>query len=108
VFSLYQRLLFSSLQSAQPILRRFGVESTVRASLALYNTHEDIDRLFGSDLESAFRTNVDCLKDRARHLRIMPGLLITLLADQLRFQPFHSMERGLDSILIRPAIYFTT
>jgi cysteine desulfurase / selenocysteine lyase len=30
---------------AQPILRRFGLESTVRASLALYNTHEDIDRL---------------------------------------------------------------
>lgn len=30
---------------AQPILRRFGYEGTVRASLALYNTHEDIDRL---------------------------------------------------------------
>jgi cysteine desulfurase/selenocysteine lyase len=30
---------------AQPILRRFGVESTVRASLALYNTCEDIDAL---------------------------------------------------------------
>nr|WP_306459738.1 aminotransferase class V-fold PLP-dependent enzyme [Edaphobacter lichenicola] len=30
---------------AQPILRRFGLESTVRASLALYNTNEDIDRL---------------------------------------------------------------
>jgi cysteine desulfurase / selenocysteine lyase len=30
---------------AQPILRRFGVESTVRASLALYNTREDIDAL---------------------------------------------------------------
>ena len=30
---------------AQPILRRFGVESTVRASLALYNTHDDINRL---------------------------------------------------------------
>jgi cysteine desulfurase/selenocysteine lyase len=30
---------------AQPILRRFGLESTVRASLALYNTCEDIDRL---------------------------------------------------------------
>jgi cysteine desulfurase / selenocysteine lyase len=30
---------------AQPILRRFGLESTVRASLALYNTHDDIDRL---------------------------------------------------------------
>lgn len=30
---------------AQPILRRFGLESTVRASLALYNTSEDIDAL---------------------------------------------------------------
>src|ERR1700685_1116185 len=30
---------------AQPILRRFGLESTVRPSFALYNTHEDIDAL---------------------------------------------------------------
>jgi cysteine desulfurase / selenocysteine lyase len=30
---------------AQPILRRFGLESTVRASLALYNTFDDIDAL---------------------------------------------------------------
>jgi cysteine desulfurase/selenocysteine lyase len=30
---------------AQPILRRFGVEATVRASLAPYNTTEDIDHL---------------------------------------------------------------
>jgi cysteine desulfurase/selenocysteine lyase len=30
---------------AQPILRRFGVESSVRASLAPYNTCEDIDTL---------------------------------------------------------------
>jgi cysteine desulfurase/selenocysteine lyase len=30
---------------AQPIHRRFGIESTVRASLALYNTCEDIDSL---------------------------------------------------------------
>jgi cysteine desulfurase/selenocysteine lyase len=30
---------------AQPILRRFGLEATVRASLALYNTYEDIDEL---------------------------------------------------------------
>jgi cysteine desulfurase/selenocysteine lyase len=30
---------------AQPILRRFGLESTVRASLAPYNTREDIDAL---------------------------------------------------------------
>ncbi|MBM4281455.1 MAG: SufS family cysteine desulfurase [Deltaproteobacteria bacterium] len=30
---------------AQPILRRFGLQSTVRASLAPYNTHEDLDAL---------------------------------------------------------------
>jgi cysteine desulfurase/selenocysteine lyase len=30
---------------AQPILRRFGLEATVRASLALYNTCSDIDAL---------------------------------------------------------------
>ena len=30
---------------AQPILRRFGYESTVRVSLALYNTYEEIDCL---------------------------------------------------------------
>ena len=30
---------------AQPILRRFGLESTVRPSLAFYNTCEDVDAL---------------------------------------------------------------
>ena len=30
---------------AQPILRRMGVESSVRPSLALYNTCEEIDAL---------------------------------------------------------------
>jgi len=30
---------------AQPILRRFGVEATVRPSLALYNSYDDIDAL---------------------------------------------------------------
>jgi cysteine desulfurase / selenocysteine lyase len=30
---------------AQPILRRFGLEATVRASLAPYNIHDDIDAL---------------------------------------------------------------
>ena len=33
---------------AQPILRRFGLESTVRASLALYNTLDEIDALAAS------------------------------------------------------------
>ena len=30
---------------AQPILRRYGLASTVRAALALYNTHAEIDQL---------------------------------------------------------------
>jgi cysteine desulfurase/selenocysteine lyase len=30
---------------AQPILRRFGLEATVRPSLALYNTTDDVDAL---------------------------------------------------------------
>jgi cysteine desulfurase/selenocysteine lyase len=30
---------------SQPSLRRFGVEATVRPSLAFYNTVEEIDRL---------------------------------------------------------------
>jgi cysteine desulfurase/selenocysteine lyase len=33
---------------AQPILRRFGLEGTVRASLALYNLCEDIDALIAA------------------------------------------------------------
>jgi len=30
---------------AQPVMKRFGVPATTRASFALYNTHEDIDQL---------------------------------------------------------------
>ena len=30
---------------AQPILRRFGLEATVRPSIAFYNTHQEIDHL---------------------------------------------------------------
>jgi cysteine desulfurase/selenocysteine lyase len=33
---------------AQPILRRFGYEQTLRASLGLYNGPDDIDRLIGA------------------------------------------------------------
>lgn len=33
---------------AQPILRRFGIETTVRPSLAFYNTCADIDRLIAA------------------------------------------------------------
>ncbi|MCS6474587.1 aminotransferase class V-fold PLP-dependent enzyme, partial [Burkholderia thailandensis] len=30
---------------AQPILRRFGLEATVRASLAFYNTRDEVDAM---------------------------------------------------------------
>ena len=30
---------------AQPILRRFGLETTVRPSLAFYNTCDEVDRM---------------------------------------------------------------
>ena len=42
---------------AQPILRRFGLESTVRASLALYNTYEDIDTLVAALWNLTLRHN---------------------------------------------------
>jgi cysteine desulfurase/selenocysteine lyase len=30
---------------AQPILRRYGLESAVRPSLAMYNTYDEVDQL---------------------------------------------------------------
>jgi cysteine desulfurase / selenocysteine lyase len=30
---------------AQPTMARYGLEATVRPSLALYNTHDEIDQL---------------------------------------------------------------
>ncbi len=33
---------------AQPILRRFGLEATVRPSLAFYNTCEEVDRMIAA------------------------------------------------------------
>jgi len=38
---------------AQPILRRFGLEATVRATIAFYNTAEEIDKLVGAVREIA-------------------------------------------------------
>ena len=43
---------------AQPILRRFGVESSVRPSFAFYNTCADIDALIAALLRlSSHRTH---------------------------------------------------
>ena len=33
---------------AQPVMERFGVPATARASLAMYNTRQDLDALIGS------------------------------------------------------------
>lgn len=43
---------------AQPILRRFGLESTVRPSLAFYNTSADIDALTAALQRIASRSPV--------------------------------------------------
>lgn len=45
---------------AQPIHRRFGLESTVRASLALYNTCEEVDTLIAAlwNLKQGHRSGV--------------------------------------------------
>ena len=47
---------------AQPTLRRFGVETTVRPSLALYNTHEDLDAL----VDALFRLQSGAIKPPPR------------------------------------------
>lgn len=44
---------------AQPILRRFGLEGTVRPSLAFYNTYEEIDSLAGVLWQLVKRRNMD-------------------------------------------------
>ncbi len=41
---------------AQPVVRRFGHEGTVRASLALYNTREDVEALLAALLGIATRS----------------------------------------------------
>jgi cysteine desulfurase/selenocysteine lyase len=46
---------------AQPILRRFGLESTVRPSLAFYNTREEIDRLTSAIKKLAHSTGIPAL-----------------------------------------------
>ena len=33
---------------AQPVMERFGMPATARASLAMYNTREDLDALVGA------------------------------------------------------------
>lgn len=59
---------------AQPTLAHFGLESTVRPSVAFYNTRKDIDRLVEA-LESIVRTNrlhAEIKEEAAR--TVIPGL----------------------------------
>jgi cysteine desulfurase/selenocysteine lyase len=42
---------------AQPILRRFGLEATVRPSFALYNTREDVEALVAATCRIAVRAH---------------------------------------------------
>jgi cysteine desulfurase/selenocysteine lyase len=42
---------------AQPLMKRYGIEGTVRASFAVYNTKEEIDRLYDSLKRIAKRRN---------------------------------------------------
>ena len=44
---------------AQPVMDRFGVPATVRASLAIYNTREDIDALVAALAQGAARCSAD-------------------------------------------------
>jgi cysteine desulfurase/selenocysteine lyase len=42
---------------AQPILRRFGVEATVRPSIAFYNTFDEIDTMIAALLRLVANAN---------------------------------------------------
>lgn len=45
ILDAYNVFIRSGNHCTQPLLRKLGLESTCRASLGIYNTHEDIDRL---------------------------------------------------------------
>ena len=38
-------LLFERASLTQPVMERFGIPATVRASFGMYSTHEEVDRL---------------------------------------------------------------
>ncbi len=42
---------------AQPVMERFGIPATARASLAMYNTTDDVDRLIAAlhDVRGTFQ-----------------------------------------------------
>jgi hypothetical protein len=83
---------------AQPVMERFGVPATARASIAMYNTREEIDRL-GRAL------------GRSRGVRVMADLSDlyqeVILDHNRRPRNFHALadanhsDRGLQSALRR-------
>ena len=40
-------LPFAGHQLAQPVMERFGIPATARASFGMYSTREEVDRLVG-------------------------------------------------------------
>jgi cysteine desulfurase/selenocysteine lyase len=52
VLDLHGVAVRASHHCAQPLMRRFGVSGTVRASFALYNTRAEVDQLVGGLLEA--------------------------------------------------------
>lgn len=58
---------------AQPILRRMGVESTVRPSLAFYNTCEEIDRLVAALLRFRQDAAIEDYRILRNRLPLRPG-----------------------------------
>lgn len=52
VLDLHGVAVRASHHCAQPLMRRFGVTGTVRASFALYNTRAEVDQLVGGLLEA--------------------------------------------------------
>ena len=88
---------------AQPLMERFGVASTSRASFALYNTRADVDALVSALAQSAEDFG---LKDDGRYAsRTLPGSDPRSFAPSAPFRRAgrrHPQGRGLQSALRRP------
>ena len=53
---------------AMPVMERFGVPATARASFAFYNNRDDVDRLIDGLGSAQWRCSVDELKDLYREV----------------------------------------
>ena len=52
---------------AHPLMQFFGVPATCRASLAFYNTHDEIDAFIAALLEGAPPARLDCARPPGSH-----------------------------------------